>query len=200
MFSSGYYVYLVIKKMKKVFGEYKAGGIPRSNGVNMIVSILAVTLFIGMTMQSAIAAPIPTMEIEPPTVSEEECVTCNLVGPEDDEPKCETCAQAVFHAVKYMVDHVKTSLQGKGKYFLKSADATILIFEGLFLGIKDSGFRVKIDYNDLNNTIDFWVTKLVGPQLFFITRFMARLGAISIGITWYLMSFCVDTSKLTTNS
>jgi hypothetical protein len=185
--------------MKKVFGKYKAGGIPRSKGVKTIISIIAVTLFIGIAMQTALAAPIPTMEIEPPAV-QEECVTCNFVGPEDEEPKCETCVQAVFHAVKYMVGHVKTSLQGKGKYFLKSADATILIFEGLFLGIKDSGFRIKIDYNDLNNTVDFWVTKLVGPQLFFITRFMARLGAISIGITWYLMSFCVDTSKLTTHS
>ena len=199
MFSNGYYVYLVIKKMKKVFGEYKAGGIPGGNGVKMIVSIIAVALFIGIAMQTAIAGSIPTIDNEPVAV-EEECITCNFIELGDEKPKCETCVQAVFHAVEYMVDHVKTSLQGKGVYFLKTADATILIFEGLFLGIKDSGFRVKIDYNDLNDTIDFWVTKLVGPQLFFITRFMARLGAISIGITWYLMSFCVDTSKITTNN
>lgn len=175
--------------MKKIFGKNKAGGIPGNNGVKMIVSIIAVALFIGAAMQAAIAGSTPGMDHEQVAV-EEECLPCKCTEPGIDDPKCETCVQAVFHAVKYMINHVITSLRGKGVYFLWTADASILIFEGLVWGIMDSGFKIKIDYNDLNSTINFWVKKLVGPQLFFVTRFMARLGAISIGIAWYLLSFC----------
>ncbi|UCD13753.1 MAG: hypothetical protein JSW60_09395 [Thermoplasmatales archaeon] len=175
--------------MKEVFGKNKAGGIQRNNGVKMIVSIIAVTLFIGAAMQAAIAGSISSIDHEPVAV-EEECLPCKSIGPKNENPKCETCVQAVFHAVKYMRGHVKTSLKDKGVYFLRTVDVSILVVEGLVLGVKDSGFKIKIDYNDLNNTINSWVKKLVGPQLFFITRFMARLGAISIGIIWYLLSFC----------
>ncbi len=180
--------------MKEVYGKYGAGSIPGNNGVKMIVSIMAVTLFIGMAMQAAIAVSIISIDTEPEAV-EDECLACKSENPEVEKPKCETCVQAVFHAVKYMKDHVKRNLP-KDIYFLKTADASILIVEGLILGIKDSGFRIKIDYNDLNATVNFWVKKLVGPQLFFITRFMARFGAITIGITWYLLSFCVDTTVI----
>jgi len=34
------------------------------------------------------------------------------------------------------------------------------------------------------------VRKLVGPQLFNITKFLASLGAIGIGITDYLLTLC----------
>ena len=180
--------------MKEVYGKYRAGGIPGCNVLKMIVSIMAVTLFIGISMPAAIAGSIPNVDHESVPV-EEECLECGFIEPGNEKPNCETCVQAVFHAVKYMIGHVKRNLPEE-IYFLKTADASILIFNGLVLGIIDSGFRIEIDYNDLNNTINFWVKKLVGPQLFFITRFMARLGAISIGITFYLLSFCVDSSKI----
>ena len=182
----------MIKKMKEVYGKYRAGGIPGNNGVKMIVSLMAVTLFIGMAMQAAIADYTPSVDPELEAV-EENCSECGFMGPVYEKPKCETCVQAVFHAVEYMIGHVKDNLPKK-VYFLKTADASILIFNGLVIGLLDSGFRIKIDYDDLHDTINFWVKKLVGPQLFFITRFMARLGAISIGITFYLLSFCVDPS------
>jgi len=185
------------KKMEKKFGKNKAGGITNHNWVIMIVSLLVVSLFIGITIQPVMARSLPNNS-EVPTV-EEECVPCEAAERAIGDPKCETCVEAVFHAVKYMKDHVKNALKDKGAYFLWTADATILIFQGLILGIKDSGFKIKIDYNELNNTINFWVSKLWGPQIFFITRFMAKLGAVSIGITWYLLSFCIDTTKLTPN-
>jgi hypothetical protein len=132
-------------------------------------------------------------ETMPPTF-EEECLPCQAEETTKDDVKCKTCIQAAFHAVKYMRNHVKDALSET--YFLWVADATILIIEGLILGVKDSGFKIEIDYNELNDTITFWSNKLIGPQIFFVTRFLAKLGVISIGVTWYLFSFCIDTTKI----
>lgn len=179
--------------MNNQFGRTKAGSIPARKTVFMIVSILAISLFVGMAIQPAMSGVIEKNDFSESSVVEDSS-DCGCLERVTEKPKCDTCVKAVIHSVKYMKNHVKTELKGKGVYFLKTADATILVFEGLVLGFIDSGFKIKIDYKELGSVVDLWVTKLWGPQMYFITRFMAKLGAISIGITCYLLSFCVNPS------
>lgn len=175
--------------MKKNYGKNGAGHIGKNNTVIMIVSVLAVTLFIGAAMQPVTAGSISINHFEPAEV--EECLPCQSIEEPQTTSKCKSCAEAVFHAVDYMKNHVKTALKGKGWYFMKSVDASILIFQGIVLGFKDSGFKPTINYKELNDTISYWVNKLCGPQqIFTVTKFLAKLGAISIGITGYLLSLC----------
>jgi len=180
--------------MKNQYGRKKAGSIPARKTVFMIVSIIAVSLFVGMAMQPAMCST-TTKEDLGVSLFEVDSSSCGCSERITEKPKCDTCVKAVLHAVEYMKIHVRTELKDKGVYFLKTADAAILVFEGLVLGFLDSGFKIKIDYKELSSVIDFWVAKLWGPQMYFITRFMAKLGAISIGITWYLLSLCVIPSE-----
>jgi hypothetical protein len=176
--------------MKKKFGRNKAGGITKKNSVIMIVSIIAVTLFIGIAIQPVIAAPLYSDEAKE---VEEECIPCKY---EEEytlgDAKCKTCVGAVFHSVRYMKDHVRTVLKGRGVYFLWTVDASILIFEGIILGLQDSGFKFEIDYVDLFQYINNSVNKLVDPAnyLFPVTKYLAILFAIPIGITVYLLRLC----------
>jgi len=181
--------------MKKKFGKKEAGGIALNSSVIMIVSIVAVTLFIGTAMQPVIAISDSTASLNAKKeLAEEEHLYCDCVKQISEDTGCKTCVEAVFYAVNFMKDHVKDSFKDKGVYFLWTADLALVIVEGLVLGIQDSGFKIKIDQNELKNTVNYWINKLYGPQMFFVTRFMARLGAIYIGITWYLLSFCVYTN------
>jgi hypothetical protein len=182
---------MVIKKMEGKIGTIKAGDLSHKKSIMMIVSILAVTVFIGTAVQPALSAPSQNTDSQP-VANEKEYFPCDCEQTTTEGAGCQRCVEAVFHAVKYMRAYVKETFKGKGVYFLWTADVAIVVVEGLILGLKDSGFTIDIDYNELKSTVDFWVGKLWGPQMFFITRFMARLGAISIGITWYLLSFCVD--------
>jgi len=178
--------------MKKNNGKKEASYIGKNNTVIMIVSILAVTLFIGAAMQPVMAGELPIKGNEPAAV-EEECLPCKSkekINKEDTE--CKTCVEAVSHAVKYMVDHINKSLNGNGWYLMWPVDASILIFEGIVLGFEDSGFKMEVDYDDLNDFINKTVEKYVGPQLFPVTKLLATLAAISIGITGYLLLLCND--------
>ncbi|KYK24737.1 hypothetical protein AYK25_01530 [Thermoplasmatales archaeon SM1-50] len=181
--------------MEGKFGNKKAGVVTRKTGLMMIISMLAVTLFIGVAVHPVLSANVVRNNLQP-AADDEEYFYCDCDKEANDGAACKTCVEAVFHTVKYMKNHVKNTLEGKGIYFLWTADAAILILEGLILGVKDSGYKIEIDYNELKNAVTFWVSKLWGPQMFFITRFMARLFAISIGITWYLLTFCIDTSTI----
>jgi hypothetical protein len=181
--------------MNGKLGNKKAGNFAGKNGVMMIVSILSVILFIGTALQPILSAS--TVKKDPQQAAgEKEYFTCDCEKDADAGSGGSVCAVAAFNTVKYMIQYVKTTLKGKGIYFLWAADAAIVIFEGLILGIKESGFKPTIDFDKLRASINLWVSKLVGPQMFFITRFMARLGAISIGIFWYLLSICIDTSRI----
>lgn len=177
--------------MGKKFGMNKAGHIPSKETVTMIVSILAVTLFIGTTMQPIIAAPAVPLSIGVAEV-EEECIPCKAEELAQRDSKCKTCVGAVFHSVKYMKDHVKATMKDKGVYFLWTVDVSIVIFEGLILGLEDSGFKIVIDYEDLFQYINNSVNKLVNPTnyLFPVTKCLATLIAIPIGITVYLLTLC----------
>ena len=181
--------------MKKKFGKTKAGGITNNNGLIMIVSIIAVTLFIGAAVQPAMAV---SKSSNDPGITgvNEICIPCN--DPEkvtQEDPKCETCVAAVFHAIKYMMNHTVTTWKNNKSgdwHFFWTVDASLLITQGLILGIEDSGFRIEIDYEDLFIFVDNMVDKLVDPSnyLFPVTIFLARLAAIPIGITVYLLKLC----------
>jgi hypothetical protein len=165
--------------MKKNYGKNEAGYNYKKKTVITIVSMIAVTLLIGMAVQPAIAGPESTVG----TKSQ-----ANNQG-----PKCKTCSEAAAFAVDYMVDHVKANINET--YFLWTVDATILIFQGLVLGYKESGFTIEINEVALKAKIYYWVVKIVGPQLFNITKFLAGLSAIAIGITEYLLTLCDGGSR-----
>lgn len=181
--------------MKERIGKTKAGGITNNNSIFMIISILAVTLFVGTAIQPAIARSTSNNDPKPTTI-EEVCIPCNDAEKWiEGDPKCETCVAAVFHAVKYMMNHTITTWKNNksgGWHFFWTVDASLLITQGLILGIEDSGFKIQIDYEDLFHFVDNMVDKLVDPTnyLFPVTIFLARLAAIPIGITVYLLKLC----------
>ena len=157
----------------------------KRNTVITITSLLAVSLFIGAALPSAFADSSPEGAVE-------ECSSCTLkhVPRPRDDPSCDTCKEAVYYAVDYMKDHVKENVDGI--YFLWTVDVVILISEGLIEGFKESGFRIEIDEDELRANIEYWVNNTVGPQKFTVTLFLAKLGAIVVGVTAYLISLCYD--------
>lgn len=177
--------------MKEKFGKMEASHIGKNNSMIMIVSIIAVTLFIGTAVQPAIATTIHSQGIEVQE-AEEECIIC---APRSDGPThgpaCKTCGEAVEYAVGYMKVYVKEKMKDVNEtYFLWSLDVVFLISEGIHIGLKNSGFKIEIDREELNENIEYWVNKTVGPQMFNVTIFLAKLGAISIGVTGYLLTIC----------
>lgn len=152
-----------------------------------ITSLLAVSLFIGAALPSAFADSSPEGAVE-------ECSSC-VASPSrpQDDPSCDTCKEAVYYAVDYMKNHVKENVDGT--YFLWTVDVVILISEGLIEGFKESGFSIEIDQDDLRANIEYWVNKIVGPQKFTVTLFLAKLGAIVVGVTAYLISLCYDDTQ-----
>lgn len=183
--------------MKKNYEKNEASHIGKKNSAIMIVTLLAVTLFIGTAIQPAIAVSISSSHSDTETV-EEECLPCKPEVQPKDGGECKTCAEAVVFTVDYMKDYVKTELwknfQEHGWWFYWPLDAVTLIFIGLNKGIKESGFEFEIDYNDLKEHINKTIEDLIGPQMFPFTKFLATLSAISIGITTYLVSCCTDGS------
>ena len=160
--------------MEKENEKNKAGSLPRHNTLIMIVGIFAVSLFIGMAVQPAIAGEISTTDIN--------------MAQSTPDPQCDSCSEAVLFAVEYMIQHVRENLSGI--YFLWTVDATLLIVEGLLIGFSKSGFSITINKVELQANVYYWVNKLVGPQLFTTTKLLANIGAIGIGITSYLLTLC----------
>ena len=89
-----------------------------------------------------------------------------------------------------MVDYVNDNIDDT--YFLWSVDVAILIFQGLIDGFKESRFDLLVDEDELNETIQYWIGKTVGSQKFTVTQFLAKLGAITIGVSSYLLTLCID--------
>jgi len=178
--------------MKGKFGKKEAGGITLNSNVIMIVGLAAVTLFVGVAIQPAISVSAVSSNVGQ-VVVEEEHVPCDCEKQHTKDAGCTTCVEAVFHAVNYMKSHVKSYieyLRSNGTYLLWTVDFACEVIEGLRLGFQDSGFKIKINLTALNDTINIWVNKLYGPQLHLITKISARIIAIYIGITMYLLTFC----------
>jgi hypothetical protein len=170
----------------------------RHNNLMFIVTcIMIVTVFVGVVTPSVMSHS---------TINSENhrCYSCESAQKNSEsDPICESCKEAVNFAINYMKDYVKE--ETNGTYFLWSFDLVILIFEGLTKGIIESGYNIEINYDVLLEYIEFWVNKTVGSQMFPATIFFAKLGAIAIGVTGYLLSLCSDeglnnTTDITSNN
>jgi len=117
---------------------------------------------------------------------------------DESDSGCKSCNEAVAFAIDYMKDYVKDKINNT--YFLWSMDATIIIVQGLVDGFKESGYKIEIDVNELKDNIQYWVNKTVGPQKFSVTLFLAKLGAITIGVTGYLLTLCIDDDSRSSQS
>ena len=178
--------------MKKKFGKTEAGDFALNSSVITVVSMVVVALFIGAAVQPMISGTISNVNDEQTKV-EEEHISCGCENSDTNDADDKTCTDAISHAVKYMKDYVNNYIQylkRNGLYPLWTMDLTLEIIEGLTLGLKDSGFKIKINITDLGNTIQIWVNKLLGPQVHVITRVTVALFAIYIGISWYLLTLC----------
>ena len=162
----------------------------RKTNTFVVVSCLIMSsLFIGAALPGVFAGAVNSDRIE--YVDDEPCKLCreNVAHPKNG-PGCESCNEAVAFAVDYMKDYVNDNIEGT--YFLWTVDVSILIFQGLVNGFKESGYEIKIDVNELKSNIEYWVNKTVGSQKFTVTLFLAKLGAITIGVTGYLLTLCIN--------
>jgi hypothetical protein len=184
-------------KMKGKFGKKEASQNGKISPVIMIVCVFTMILFIGTAVQPAIATTFTNQEFETRNNHED----CPLCAPRADipnnNPNCKTCKEAVSYAVEYMKDYVKEKLKDVNEtYFLWTLDMALLMSKGILIGFQKSGFEIKVDTEELNENIVYWVNKTVGPQMFNVTILLAKLGAISFGITSYLLTLCNgDSSK-----
>ena len=176
--------------MEKNVGKNNAGYIRRNKMVTMIVSIGAIFLIIGAAMQPVLAVSASNIAPDPHT-KEEECMPEPTKEPEKVGPICKNCTCAMEFAIEYMVDFVDRNLK-EGPYLLKGGEVVGLIFLGLVKGVRESGFRIVIQTEDLKSNITYWVEKLVEPENYWfnITEILANLAAIAIGISAYLLTLC----------
>jgi hypothetical protein len=176
--------------MNKNLGKNEASGFRNKSGAFMIVSIIAVSLFFGTALQPAIAQPLLEVNVEVEE-DDDECTLCRTrERSAETTKKCKSCSEMVVHTMKFMMKHVNDSVDGI--YFLWTVDATLYIFEGIILGIKDSGFELDVDEDELKDYIGKTIDRLIGEQHFSVTKFLAVLGAISVGISGYLLSLCKE--------
>jgi len=156
----------------------------------VVVSCLVMSsLFIGAALPGVFAGAVNSEKNEH-IKYDEPCKLCREhVANPINGPGCESCNEAVAFAVDYMKDYVSENVDGA--YFLWTVDVSILIFQGLVNGFKESGYKIEIDVDELKNNIEYWVNKTVGSQKFTVTQFLAKLGAITIGVTGYLLSLCI---------
>ena len=183
--------------MEKKFWKKKAGYIPNNKIVTMIVSIVAVTLMIGVAMQPVIAGT--AQKITPDLQTDEsECIPEPTKEPENVGPICRNCTCAMEFAIDYMITFVDRNLHD-GPFLIKSGELVGLMFLGIIKGIDKSGFRIKIEPNELESNISHWIKKLVEPDNYWfnVTEILANLVAIAVGISAYLLSQCEDGSDNT---
>lgn len=160
------------------------------NTVIFITSIAISCLFIGAALPSVFAGSISREQIIS-DINDEPCSSCtSKIKHPNNQPSCKSCNEAVAFAVEYMKNYVKERVNDT--YFLWTVDVSILIFDGLVKGFKESGYTPEINVNALKANIEYWVNKTVGPQKFTVTLFLAKLGAITIGVTGYLLTLCTD--------
>jgi len=164
----------------------------------MTVSIIAISLFIGMALQPAIASPMYDAAVEE---NEYECPLCrSREEPAETKPICKTCLCTAGHAVKHGISYTR------GKIIEKMndndvwegilADISLWLIEGTGQGLKIYGFKIEFDKEELNETINYYVNKYVGPQGHNVTKIFVALRAISIGIRVYFISLCANGKQI----
>ena len=189
--------------MRKNLGNYEAGHNGKKKTGMMIVSIVAVTLFIGTALEPALADPLSPVEIKTPE-NEEECTLC-ASGSSDpvNNPECKSCIEAIKFAVNYSRSHVNQTFANDSIWYpLMVVEVAIAIFEGIHEGLKISGFKVSIDEEALKEKIKYWVDRTVDSNYKYnMTEFLAVIGSVFVGVLAYLLTRCNpddDTERLDT--
>lgn len=185
--------------MNKDTGKKEAGNFPKHNTLIMIVSILTVTLFVGLAVQPAISQKVPAEVI--PTEIEEECIPCKVAEPQNTKPPCTTCACAidiaVVHALEYTATKVyikmeKTENEIYSGFFI---DLALWIKEGIIEGIAKSGFEFDINIIELGKVCLYWAReKYVIPD-HDLAKISAALQGVLKGIGEYLIDVCNNRSQ-----
>ena len=163
--------------MNKKFGKNEAGGARRKNTVIMIISIFVVTIFIGSTIQPALADE----ALKPINPSKN---TIKIQG------QCTTCECAVDFAVDHMIKYVIKNAPPDEEHLFWRVEYVVLIWQGINEGLKLSGFEVKINTVELKKEIKYWVNEIADGQILPVTQFLANLTAIGAGLLSYLTTLC----------
>jgi hypothetical protein len=181
--------------MEKKYRRNEAKVFGTKNTVIMIVSILAVGLFIGMALEPITAVSVTNLEAEPASV-EDECLPCTIQKKVSkmSPPVCKTCKDAVKHIINKTMEHVQDNFPWEALLFPGWAvELSCYVFEGIIKGIQTSDFEFEIDFKELNETINYWIERFLDPhQNHTITKVMFFMNAILVGIGDYLLSQCND--------
>jgi hypothetical protein len=186
--------------MEKKFGKNKAGHISSNKTVTMIVSVLVITLFIGLAMQPVLAEPGSEQQ-----VNEEECIPCKAGETPQPIPPCTTCACAVDFAVDYGLKYAKDKVDAKMIeengviYDGFLVDLVLWIREGIREGFTESGFQFNVDVNELQTKIEYWVNKKIAIPEHDLAKIVAALSGILKGVGEYLKTECKGETSKTLN-
>ena len=165
----------------------------KKNTVIFISSLVMSCIFVGASLPSVFAGAINNVNVESVSFNDP-CPLCRTKSTNPvDNPGCDSCNEAVAFAVDYMKDYVKDNVNGS--YFLWRVDISIIIVQGLVKGFKESGYKLEVDENELRDNIGHWINKTVGMQKFTVTLFLAKLSAITIGVTGYLLTLCIENDE-----
>jgi hypothetical protein len=181
--------------MEKKFGNNKAGYHSRNKTVTMIVSILAVTLFIGIAMQPVIAEPISVKKSELQAY-EEECKPCKAAEQPQTILPCASCKCAVKFAVDYGLKYAKGEIDKKmeetnGKIYSGFfVDLVLWIRTGVLKGFEESGYDFDVDIVKLTEEIEYWVNKKIDIPEHDLAKIVAALSGIFKGLGVYLIELC----------
>lgn len=187
--------------MKEKFEKKEARNFGKKNTMVWIACLFAVTLFIGVAIQPALSNPMANNVVE----NETDPDTCSLCVPISKNtgtgPTCKTCICAARVAVKtsmsYTRDKIDKKIEETGGYYSGFfGDIVIWILEGVEEGISVSGYEIDLDKNQLNETIRYWVDECVGPQEHNVTKIIAALQGVSIGVRMYLISVCLNDKQI----
>jgi len=150
----------------------------------MFTSLLLIALFIGTSLNSAIATDIRK-------VVEDECALCasgeGSLGATSSGGGCETCGEAAEFAVDYMIENIGDHLQA-GWYLLKSVDAAILIVTLIGEGFQQSGYELpQFNAEDLQDWVKSWLEAFTGKQYFPVVQFLAALIVLPFALLSYII-------------
>jgi len=186
--------------MKKDTGKKEAGNFPKHNTLIMIVSIVTISLFVGLAVQPAIAQKEPA-EVIPTNI--EECIPCKAAGIPQPQLPCKTCACAVNYAIGHALTSTKENVSKKLKenenklYSGFFTDLALWIAEGIFEGLKESDFEFKPKMKDLLIVIGENIDEKIEIPVHDLAKIVAALNGILEGVGEYLIKVCNNRSQKT---
>jgi len=187
--------------MKKDTGKKEAGNFPKHNTLIMIVSIVTVSLFVGLAVQPAIAQREPAEVI--PTDIEGECIPCKAVNIPQPKLPCKTCACAVYYAIGHAKESTKENVSNKLNetdnkiYSGFFTDLALWIAKGIIEGLDKSGFDFEPKLMDLLGVIDINIKEKIEIPVHNLSKIVAALHGILEGVAEYLIDVCNNRSQKT---